>query len=382
MPRKNFCALPFHHTKIEPDGYYSVCCSHRVPESHRRNIRDTTAEQWYHSPYLTEVRESFLRDERHPGCDLCWRHEDQNQRSMRIRTQREYEILGVEIDRPSIKNIEIQASNLCNLSCLMCNERNSSVIQAENRRLGISVMGTDDLRWTDQHFDNLHALLSKDFQVLNVLGGEPFYNKRLLSVLEDIPESVARKATLQIITNGTVYNSQWQSVMERFGLVRIMFSVDAVDELYAYMRYPGRWSEVASNIQDMAALSRVKCMVNCTVQNLNILYLDGVIDWCLENDLWLELPVLQHPDYLAMTNLPLDLKRMAYERLHQWRDRYQRPNIQGALQDFIRLFANNLEHTDTELWDKFQQQIAQRDRIRGNSWQQFLTPTVSLKGNL
>lgn len=378
MPRKNFCALPFHHTKIEPDGYYSVCCSHRVPESHRRNIRDTTAEQWYHSSYLTEVRESFLRDERHPGCDLCWRHEDQNQRSMRIRTQREYEILGVEIDRPCIKNIEIQASNLCNLSCLMCNERNSSVIQAENRRLGISVMGADDLRWTDQHFDNLHALLSKDFQVLNVLGGEPFYNKRLLSVLEDIPESVARKATLQIITNGTVYNSQWQGVMERFGLVRIMFSVDAVDELYAYMRYPGQWSQVASNIQAMANLPRVKCMVNCTVQNLNILYLDGVIDWCLENDLWLELAMLQHPRYLVMTNLPGDLRRLAHSRLESWCAKYSAPNIYGPLKDFLGLFRSRLDQEDHLTWQEFQTQIQPRDALRGNSWRKFLDCTTSV----
>lgn len=377
MHNKNFCALPFHHTKIEPDGFYSVCCSHRVPEPHRRNIRDTTAEQWYHSSYLSEVRESFLRDERHPGCSLCWQNEDQNQRSMRIRTQREYEILGVDVHRPAIKNIEIQASNLCNLSCLMCNERNSSVIQAENRRLGISVMGEHDLRWTEQHFRNLQDLLAQEFQVLNVLGGEPFYNKRLLSVLQAIPEPVARRATLQIITNGTVYNQQWQSVMERFGLVRIMFSVDAVDDLYGYMRYPGVWLEVDRNIKAIKELTRTKCMVNCTVQNLNILYLDGVIDWCLDNDLWLELAVLQHPAYLAMTNLPLDLRRLAHERLEQWCNRYRQPNIQGPLQDFRALFQANLQDPGTELWHEFQQQIAQRDLIRGNSWQKFLTPTAS-----
>jgi MoaA/NifB/PqqE/SkfB family radical SAM enzyme len=242
--------------------------------------------------------------------------------------------------------------------------------------MGITVLGDDDLKWDDRHFANLDAVLHKEFQVLNVLGGEPFYNRRLLQTLSDIPVAVARKATLQIITNGTVYNQQWQSVMEKFGLVRIMFSVDAVDDLYAYMRFPGRWAEVSENIRAISALPGVKSMINCTVQNLNILYLDRVIDWCLAHDIWLELPVLQHPRYLAMINLPVELRSLARDRLRTWCQRYTQPNVLGPLQDFLALFERNLDREDAVLWQEFCQEIGRRDQVRGNSWQQFLSTQI------
>jgi hypothetical protein len=83
---KNFCALPFHHLMIENNGEYRVCCMHKTSANHVLDINQSSADKWITSAYLNEVRETFLKDERHPGCQQCWQREDSGFSSLRQRT--------------------------------------------------------------------------------------------------------------------------------------------------------------------------------------------------------------------------------------------------------------------------------------------------------
>jgi len=372
MTKKNFCALPFHHTKIDVDGSYAVCCLHRVPTEHRRNIQDTTAVQWFNSDYMQQVRQHFVDEQQHPGCHECWDREKHGQKSMRSKTQKEYEILGVDISSPRILNIELQPSNLCNLSCLMCNENNSSVIQAENQRLGISLINPKDLKWNDLHYNNLHELLNQGFRVLNVLGGEPFYNKKLLEVLESLDSALTSRAVLQIFTNASFYNEQWKAVLSKFGLVRLVFSIDGVRDVYEYIRYPGVWATVDQNVASIKTMARAKCMVNCIVQNLNILYLDQLIDWCVSQQLHLELSLVHVPSYFKITNLPDSTKQQAIEKLAIWINQYHEPHVNKSLVEFKQILQDSLGQFDQHQWQLFKDQVELRDSVRGNSWGKLL----------
>lgn len=373
MTKKNFCALPFHHIQIQTDGSFGVCCQHRPSGEHKKNIRNTTPQQWFHGEYLQEVRQSFIEDRRHPGCSACWQDEDSNITSMRHRTQQEYQILGVDTDRPTIKNIELQLSNLCNLTCLMCSEVYSSAIQAENRRLGISKIDAAEMKWEESSYQNLSVMLDQGFLVLNVLGGEPFYNKTLLDILEKLDPEKISKSVLQIITNATFYNDRWRSVMSKFSFVRLMVSLDGVGEVYEYIRHPAQWSQVEKNIDLIRGLAKTKIMINCTVQNLNILYLDQLIEWCERRDLFLQLRLLSQPPYLHITNLPSDVRHRAIDNLSRWIERYHTPHIKSALVSF-----RDLLHTDTmqqPIWEQFKTMIGMRDQIRNNSWRSILPVT-------
>lgn len=369
---KNYCALPFDHVMIKTNGDFNICCQHVISSCESKNINHDSYDSWLSSEYVQTVRQSFEQDLRHPGCVKCWQREDAGFSSLRTRSQKEYSLLPSDKDRP-IKNLQIDLGNLCNLRCLMCNERASSAILAENVKLGINKIQQADVSWQQTSYDNLQKILDQRPYVVNIRGGEPFYNKDLLNLVENIPESHAQNMMLHITTNATTWNDRWQQGLKKFRLVRIMFSVDAIGSLYQYIRYPASWSAVEQNIQSIRSLSNVRCLVHAVGQNLNIGNIAPLIQWCENNALYLEIESLISPDYLQITNLPPEHKLLVIEHL----DRLIARSLPLHLEEFVISARDSLEHSkfDPLLWQKFITNIGRRDRIRNNSFTEFIGAT-------
>ncbi len=376
---KNFCALPFHHLMIRSDGTCQICCQHQTAPAHAVNINRTDVDTWLSGPYVQEVRGMFLADQRPPGCAACWTQEDIGAASMRTRSAREYEILGVDTAHPRVENLEIDLGNLCNLKCLMCSEKNSSALLAENRKLGINKIEQQDMDWTDLGYKQVQKLIQQRPKVLNIRGGEPLYNRRLLDLVEEIPDEQARTMVLHITTNATVWNQRWHTALRRFRIIRMMFSVDAVGDLYEYMRFPAVWTEVEKNITDICQLPNVRPLVHAVVQNLNISRLDRLIDWCHDRSLYLEFEHLSRDmstgqsitEHLQIQNLPPAQKTLAVDSLTHLANRSHLPEhlslfVRGCLQILDRSVA------DPHAWQRFRDQIQPRDRLRDRSYQRFI----------
>lgn len=362
---KNFCALPFDHVMIKPNGDLDICCTHQTPADKKININENDHDDWLVSDYVHQVRQSFISDQRHPNCSLCWQREDQGFDSLRTRSIKEFAILP---DHPGreIKNVEINLGNLCNLRCLMCNENNSSAILSENVRLGINKITQTDMTWNDTGYRNLEKLIAERPYVVNIRGGEPFYNKRLLQIVTDIPVTQARDMVLHITTNATVWDSQWEKALAKFRLVRFMFSLDAVGELYEYIRYPASWSLVEANVRSIMSLRNAKCMVHCVGQNLNISHIHALIEWCDQHDLYLEIEQLLFPPYMQMINLPDCQKKLAISHL----DYLKNQCLPNHLAKFVESTYDLLQTTSFQfsLWESFKENISMRDKLRGNSF--------------
>ena len=373
VSKNNFCALPFGHTTVNTDGNFAVCCIHSVPAEFRVNINRNKISQWLKSDYLQQVKQSFLDDERHPGCSSCWINEDLGQASMRNRTENEYKILGVTESTTVPVNIEVQLGNLCNLSCLMCSELHSSAILAENIKLKINQHTQDDFKWSETGFENLQDIISTGPKVLTILGGEPFYNKNFLNILEALPQESCKNTLLHIVTNATQWNDRWAKVLKKFNLVRMMFSIDATESLYEYIRYPGVWKETDSNINQIITGDNIKPLVNTTVQNLNIGSIGSIIQWSKKKNLYLQLAQLIEPKWLTITNLPRHLKINAIEHLEtvlQWE---LTDHLRQQLTSYHAQLIDSLEYPDNlAAWAEFQTQIGVRDMVRNNSHRRFL----------
>lgn len=368
---KNYCPLPFGHAMIDTRGFYHVCCSNFTPDEFAQNIRDIEHDGWQGNPYLAEIRSSFLKDEKHPGCRRCWTLESRGENSLRQRVQKEYQILKTSKDNPKILTAEVQIGNLCNLSCLMCNEESSSAFLAENKRLGIAVMDQQNFNWDDKAWANFEKLVaSPDLKVLNIRGGEPFYNKRFLQMLEEISDQQCKNIMLHMTTNGTVWNERWANVLKKFRLVRLMFSIDATGELLEYIRYPISWAVLQDNISQMRTLPNVNSIVHCTTQNLNIHALDDLIDWCEQNQIYLELGQLTTPSYLRLYNLPPDLRQRAMQSLKSALQKGPAGHIEKSLTSYINLLET-AEHKEA-LWQEFVEKISMRDRVRNRDFRNFL----------
>lgn len=365
-----FCALPFGHTSIATNGDFSVCCIHETPQEYTVNINENKFDQWNTSEYLSQVRKSFRLNQQHPGCSVCWQKESLGQVSLRTRNQKEYQILGVTDQTEFPVDLEIRLGNLCNLKCIMCNETESSGILAENIQLGINQHQQKDFQWNETAFEHLQEIIASRPKIISIRGGEPFYNKSLLDIIENLPSDTFSQTMLHVSTNATVWNDRWQSALEKFKLVRLMFSVDAVEELYEYIRFQGHWKETDNNISLMMSGKNVKSLVHCVVQNLNIQYLGPMIKWAKQKGLYLQLEPLNHPSWLAMANLPDTLKQKAIDHL----DEVLTWDLAQHERDFVTVSRTHLVNStyNHELWQTFQTQIGMRDRLRNNSYTRFL----------
>jgi molybdenum cofactor biosynthesis enzyme MoaA len=366
----NFCALPFHHVQVETNGKFAVCCMHSAPSNQNMNINSCTVDEWRNSEYLAEIRQSFLDDKRHPGCSACWKQEDDGFISLRQRNANEYKILRVDVNERKITNVEIGLSNQCNLTCLMCDENSSSAILAENVKLGINLRSQTDFKWHDQGYHNLQELLMQAPRLVNIRGGEPFYIKKLLELIENIPEDRARTMALHITTNATTWTTRWYEALKKFKLIRFMFSVDATGELYEYMRFPGQWETVQSNIDDICKLPNAKFLVHCVVQNLNIGSLGHLIDWCKDRALWLNFDLLDRPHYLKITNLSKQQKSKAVLHLKNIDRAVLEPHHIQTIDNSIKLLESS--YNEPNEWNDFVKNISARDRIRGNDYRKFI----------
>lgn len=369
----NFCPLPFGHTRISPTGDYQVCCCHFTPEEHKTSITKTDHVTWLASEYVNEVRTSFLEDKKHPGCNKCWHDEASGIPSYRQRVLSEYKILGVDNTSRQAVNVELCMGNLCNLTCVMCNEESSSAILAENKRIGIAKTDQADFRWTDQADENLQKLINSDIRVLNIRGGEPLYNKHLLKLLQNIPEAQCRRMMLHITTNATVWNDAWQQVLQKFKLVRIMFSIDAVEDLYEYIRYPASWATVQKNVELMLAQPNFKCMVNCVVQNLNIASLSKLLSWCQQYNLYIDLSLLSNWKYLLPENLPPMAKQAALEDIDRCLSLPIEDRLVKVLQSYRDILIKAPDNPAN--WELFKSTISIRESLRGNSYQKVVPGT-------
>jgi glutamate-1-semialdehyde 2,1-aminomutase len=146
---KTFCALPFKHLCIGPEGTARICCvAHDFVSEHGApmSLNLHTMDEIWNSAYMRNVRRGMLKGERISACEVCYESEAASGQSYRTHTGLE-EIKGkkptpaefaarygaaagfkVE-QRPGFIKLEI--SNLCNLKCRMCYGAASSQIERD-----------------------------------------------------------------------------------------------------------------------------------------------------------------------------------------------------------------------------------------------------------
>jgi len=367
-----YCPLPFNHAMISTDGHYNVCCINPTPKNDRFHLSDGDFVEWQKNRYCKEVKQSFLDQKQHPGCNQCWRIESLGGTSYRQRILKEYKILGSKEGQEKLLNIEIAVGNLCNLSCLMCKESDSSAILAENIKLKINQVSQSEFKWNESNFVNLSKNLKLKPKLINLRGGEPLYNKKIFEILDSFDPKDVNDTVIHITTNGTIWNQQWANMLSKFKLVRLMFSVDATGDLYNYIRYPGNFDVVNKNLKEIISYKNIKPLIHATVQNLNILYIGDLIEWAHQLGVHLELDQVVDPDFLHFTNLPLNLKIKSIDYLKNLLQSPLSPNIRKELESYVQALEETAGTVNFDLWDKFVSNISLRDNLRGNSYKDFL----------
>lgn len=379
--KSNFCIRPFNSALIKTNGGLRVCCEidtklTKFKNFKESNIEKDTMEQWWVSDYNNYIRQNFLENKKIKECARCWKKEKQGLSSLRTRSNYQYKAIFQNKYEKNLKligkdalpypeDVEIQITNLCNLKCQMCSGSSSSRLLVENNALGYEKLNQKDFDLSDKNYEKIKNLVKHDIKLLNLRGGEPLFNKKIINLLSTLVLSKkASEISLHITTNGTICNSEILNLLKHFKNITLMLSIEGTERHNEYMRYPSSWSEIKKNINEFKTLNNTYIYINTVVQNLNILYIDELIKYAHQNNIYIHLYLIDNPDYLDMFNLPKKILQEAYNKLKNI------PNEKlihtDNIKEIISLLKERLNNyvVDKKKYTQFTEMIKSRDNYR------------------
>jgi MoaA/NifB/PqqE/SkfB family radical SAM enzyme len=349
-----FCYSPWTNVDISPQGKVSPCCKFQGSTS-----TYSTLSEYSNSVFLTNIKQEFINGQWPQGCERC-KIEEANQ----VKSKRQLDLerwqdhyAAYQIDSNQFITASIAFGNTCNLKCITCGPRSSSHWRAEYR----DIYGADilPLKFYKKDFVSEFTKQASGIVHLDIPGGEPFLSgvaeqKQLLQHYVDSGQ--AANITLHYTTNATVMpDAEWWQLWSHFLEVEIQLSIDGIGARFEYIRYPGNWAKVSTNIAEyVKKQSQVRLSVSHTVSAYNIYYLDEFFEWCHSQQLprpWLGR--VHNPAHMRLGVWPLAVRHIISK--HLFTSKYHDVTVWAQL----LLTSDDYDH-----FDQFKQRIQQHDRYR------------------
>jgi sulfatase maturation enzyme AslB (radical SAM superfamily) len=322
--KDTFCVLPFVHAVLNP--YDSEkhktnalpCCRY----THSATEHFESVDPINKSPTWIKLQEQFLNEEKPEGCSHCWRDEAHKVRSYRQLMLNDFtnEIKSDTFLEKKLLFLELMFGNTCNLACRSCGSSFSSKWVAIDKHLekhDIKVSNsTPNIAFTNWRDLDLSHLTQ-----LKIMGGEPFYQKGALELLEHLSDiGVLKNIYLSIPTNCTIMlNDRWKSLLLEARKVYIGLSIDAPGKLNDYIREGSDWETIERNIysfHDFVKENNRKMHItfNTVVSVYNVNKLPEIERYFKKRFLWKHYTdIAYYPSYLDIALLPDRIKNNVIE---------------------------------------------------------------------
>ena len=391
---KNFCIAPFTQVTTHPNGSFSPCpylggtvWSKQYPSITER----------FQGEDLENLRSQFLSNQQSSVCERCWHEERNNKKSLRLRLYdpvnktSDYSVInnssvvsdlvqGLPTKKylTDLKILTIKNGNVCNAKCRVCHPGDSSRWAIEDavklkQILGQEIYNTNSVErnWTDQQCDEIFEI-SKTLVRLELFGGEPLYNKKVLKLLDRIAEAGhSANINLYINTNGSVNLIQQVPRITEFKEVEIGVSLDDVDARFNYQRHGLDYNQAVENVkrwQEHFTKSKTPLYIDSitTVSVYNVWYLpeikESVQKILPQSPFW---NLLVNPDHLFIKNLPDYVKQQVIKKLES----------DPEFEEIVNVMS---QARDSTAWSKFIQVRDALDTIRNENFQQVFPELAAL----
>jgi len=237
-------------------------------------------------PSLYPLRDQNLRGEWHSDCASCKGNEDSGHTSFRTG------MLNLLGDKPvdKLQRLDLHFDKSCNLACRICGPKWSTTWQKHLRDNNVEFKEQDNY----QDVESIKKLLSNldlsDLKQVVLCGGETLLGNSYWNVAEYIaqliPEHAKQNVQLGMQTNGTQrITSRGKEIFERYNLVKLHVSIDAIEEQFEYLRWPAEWNQVKNNLQELNETVPTNTMfeIEETLCTFNLFYRDRLATWLRDN---------------------------------------------------------------------------------------------------
>lgn len=324
--------MPFNQMSLKESGKYAVCCEAKESDI---AINDMTPLEFFQSDYMNDIRDSFVFGK--PDNDICKKCialEKSGATSKRIRenevADRQTILNNYMNDEYKLDFIKFSAvGNKCNLKCVMCGPRSSSLIQKEINEHELTGYGfaKADPHVAFKDVNNKEVWLS-DFKKillntkeLQFSGGEPTIIPEVYNICNwIIDDPDLQHIKIHMNTNGMTAHYKIKPLIEKGQKVELSISVDALGDWDEYIRFNTKWKMIERNFDEYLKLRdqypNFRFMVQPTIQLLNVGYIHHLVDYCVDRDIPIYVVnTVTNPSHFNPVILPNKLKQFYLKKV-------------------------------------------------------------------
>jgi organic radical activating enzyme len=275
---------------------------HRVNET---SIDVENFDQFHNTPKKLADRQLMLNGQwPQGGCEYCKNIEDAGGKSDRQFMLDIPNLVPPELDvDPTAVNVtprivEVYLDNVCNMSCIYCEDKFSSRIQQENNRYGDFKHGTFEIKNISTKVPNFEQLSQKFWQWmagnysslrrLHILGGEPFYQDQFEACMDFLETHANPELEFNIVTNLKVSRAKLEKFLDRIKLLLkqrkikrfdVTCSIDCWGDEQEYIRHGINMIEWQSNFEYLVQQRWITLNINQTITGLGMKSMPALIEY-------------------------------------------------------------------------------------------------------
>jgi molybdenum cofactor biosynthesis enzyme MoaA len=348
---KYYCSSPFNSLFIDIHGGVSSCCASTYSFGNHLNDEDTDIKNILHNSTAEELRKKISSGIVDSYCNNCVSEEKYFGNSQRTH----FDNIKINTKKFELRTLDLRWSNLCNFSCIYCDERFSSS-WAKKKGLGLAKENVTSqssiFNLIEENVDTIEKIM--------LAGGEPLLqmqNDKLLSI-------VKKDTSITIITNLGIEleKSNIFKKLQDFDNILWAVSMENIEEQFEYVRQGGNWDRMVYNL-NLIKNGNPKHKMNF-LSVMNILSLSQLHEFIrFSNDI--EIPIMWqyiqgNDDVLHPENFSESVKSFLIEKIKKIPQ--QKNNIdynQSNLNQISYKLQNNI---NTEFVDlKFRNYIKNQD---------------------
>lgn len=325
------CKFITHGLALAYQETVKPCCMWNFDINYKKThqIQKIDFYNWHKHPDILEAKNLLSNNIWPANCKHCKEVETQGRHdSMRLNGLNAYN--NFQNDEITL---EIRPGSICNFACQTCWPAASSRVYQYHKQaklLDININNKKILTSIDidksigiQDFNFLNLIKTR-IKTIILLGGEPFYDKHCLKLIDWWDKNT--NAELIIFTNGSCVDPDL--ITSYKNPLILVFSLDAVGLAAEYIRFGTEWNVVWNNFKSIRTLKNVRTRVNITTSAYNYFYVDELINLLLED--WPEVVSFgtAHEKHLTECVVPDSVRPELIEKLSRCLSNIQSSNIE------------------------------------------------------
>jgi pyruvate-formate lyase-activating enzyme len=310
---KKLCSIPFSEMSVSADGSFQPCCWISDSDLRDNQTGNDVGKIW-NGQKIKSLRNEFISGD----LKTCGKKIKEYACNPSTGIGKHFATYTTDIDRPMLK-FHWFFNGACNLECQMC----SAWLQDK------------EFSEIETYFEDLKKNVLPFLGEIEVVGGEPFYQKRTYALIEFMKE--ANPLCVWNITSNGQFNFEGKIKQAITGLRLGIFSISIdslIADIFSKIRIKGELQQTLNFLDDLLAFRKAQLPgfkfqinINFVVQKDNWSEVENIILFAKEKGVELYISPLAHFPQFSIYTLDTEEKRNCLKYMEMIYHKYRHPNL-------------------------------------------------------